>query len=1046
MKIKKVEISAFRAYDNVEDSTFDFSTSKDTADFVSIYAPNGYGKTSFYDAVEWAVTGQIARFQKNEKENEKNGKDNRLDKNNPYLLQHNNQSKLGFVNVLTSQSDITFPKRNIQKTTVFDFKKKAENPYFRDVMLSQDLIDTFIKEEKADYRYSKFISNIPHLNNYNTNLQNLGKLIENTENQLSNLKKQKTELEIKQLEFDFEGDSKVLEEINSSINLLIEKEEKLNLIKKSYFGKTEYAVLTQKIDSSLTKLKIDIKHLNLKSENIQLAFNGNIDDENKSGVIQYYNNVKKSKELNKEIKNLKKTLSDLKEKEIVEKTRLELNKELDKEIKILDESLLIKKQYPKYLTVSENLNELQKKKKENAKLNEEENKVLQKLNIDSGNLRIELSNHQKKSITLNKKLEKVNLFEDTINKKNLEEELLLKSISTIEVNIKNKEVLLNTAINKIEINQTYSNKLIEDIDLLLDDSLFKDYRKEIQQIIDSRTQIEKIENELSILNLQINNQKNLNSELKEFISKGLKLISEKEESSCPLCQTDFKTYSELSNKISNNPLIDELLKLSLEKKANLEVQINKLRQQNSIIQNKLNEFIKSLILKEDSNKIKIENELKKLTFSLRENNQKSSTTKEEKTIALQFFEGLEISDFKNKIIAEIGETTTKIKTLNTQINDIDLAIQKSTETISKTLNESKLFNIDIEKERGVEAFTLIKSYFTKTLKSNIYDIKLLDDFISKIEETISTIKIDIENKKLRLNELKDILINNDLSIELLNNKLETSLKIESSNNKIIKNFENFINSEYQITLSNLSLEETTIQFDSLKTNISNEIQNKNEIQKYYEIIQSLKDDVLGFLETEKIKEDIDSLKQEIKIFENIKKALEGEKNNLEAYLKKTIDNFFYTELINKIYSKIDPHPDNYTIEFDCDFKESKPRLQIYTVAPDGTKSVPALYFSSAQTNILSLSIFLARALKTTNPKTKEPIKCIFIDDPIQSMDSINILSFIDLFRSLVINLDSQLIVSTHEENFHLLLQKKIPEKLFKSKFIQFETFGKLEKS
>lgn len=59
------------------------------------------------------------------------------------------------------------------------------------------------------------------------------------------------------------------------------------------------------------------------------------------------------------------------------------------------------------------------------------------------------------------------------------------------------------------------------------------------------------------------------------------------------------------------------------------------------------------------------------------------------------------------------------------------------------------------------------------------------------------------------------------------------------------------------------------------------------------------------------------------------------------------------------------------------------------------------------------------------------------------MDSINILSFIDLFRSIIVNLKKQIIVSTHEENFHSLLQKKIPENLFKSKFIEFETFGKL---
>ncbi len=62
------------------------------------------------------------------------------------------------------------------------------------------------------------------------------------------------------------------------------------------------------------------------------------------------------------------------------------------------------------------------------------------------------------------------------------------------------------------------------------------------------------------------------------------------------------------------------------------------------------------------------------------------------------------------------------------------------------------------------------------------------------------------------------------------------------------------------------------------------------------------------------------------------------------------------------------------------------------------------------------------------------------------MDSINILSFIDLFRGIITSLGKQLIVSTHEENFHLLLQKKIPKEFYMSKFIEFETFGRLKAS
>ena len=63
MKFNSVEISGFRIYNKPEDANFNFITENgETADFVSLFAPNGFGKTSFYDAVEWAVTNNIERF------------------------------------------------------------------------------------------------------------------------------------------------------------------------------------------------------------------------------------------------------------------------------------------------------------------------------------------------------------------------------------------------------------------------------------------------------------------------------------------------------------------------------------------------------------------------------------------------------------------------------------------------------------------------------------------------------------------------------------------------------------------------------------------------------------------------------------------------------------------------------------------------------------------------------------------------------------------------------------------------------------------------
>ena len=69
MKIKRVDIKAFRLFDDV---SVDLTAKKDSnkaANFVAIYAPNGFGKTSFFDAMEFCMTKSIHRVKSNFKEN-----------------------------------------------------------------------------------------------------------------------------------------------------------------------------------------------------------------------------------------------------------------------------------------------------------------------------------------------------------------------------------------------------------------------------------------------------------------------------------------------------------------------------------------------------------------------------------------------------------------------------------------------------------------------------------------------------------------------------------------------------------------------------------------------------------------------------------------------------------------------------------------------------------------------------------------------------------------------------------------------------------------
>lgn len=114
---------------------------------------------------------------------------------------------------------------------------------------------------------------------------------------------------------------------------------------------------------------------------------------------------------------------------------------------------------------------------------------------------------------------------------------------------------------------------------------------------------------------------------------------------------------------------------------------------------------------------------------------------------------------------------------------------------------------------------------------------------------------------------------------------------------------------------------------------------------------------------------------------------------------------------------------------------SKTYVKVLNDEEDGV--VPELFFSSAQLNAVALSVFLGGALSSYNSK----VKTIFIDDPIGHFDDLNVLSFIDVIRTIISETDWQIIISTHEENFYEIMKVKLNPQYYNSKFLVFKDEG-----
>jgi hypothetical protein len=126
-------------------------------------------------------------------------------------------------------------------------------------------------------------------------------------------------------------------------------------------------------------------------------------------------------------------------------------------------------------------------------------------------------------------------------------------------------------------------------------------------------------------------------------------------------------------------------------------------------------------------------------------------------------------------------------------------------------------------------------------------------------------------------------------------------------------------------------------------------------------------------------------------------------------------------LFQRIYNRIDPHPTFRVTQIVAGMERGKGHLHVGILDPEaGTKSQDAgPLLSSSQLNSYAVSLFLAMNLALPSLTLKATI----LDDPLQSLDSINLLGLVDVLRRF--RAHRQIIVSTHEERLMGLLQRKL---------------------
>jgi exonuclease SbcC len=126
-------------------------------------------------------------------------------------------------------------------------------------------------------------------------------------------------------------------------------------------------------------------------------------------------------------------------------------------------------------------------------------------------------------------------------------------------------------------------------------------------------------------------------------------------------------------------------------------------------------------------------------------------------------------------------------------------------------------------------------------------------------------------------------------------------------------------------------------------------------------------------------------------------------------------------ILQDVYTRIAPHPAFRVVTFLSKIVRGKGQLATVVSDPIEQKdsNLPSAVLSSSQVNALAVSVFLALNIGIPSP----PLTAAMLDDPLQSLDDINLLGLVDLLRRTKDK--RQLFVSTHDVRFGNLMARKL---------------------
>jgi DNA repair protein SbcC/Rad50 len=980
MRIKRVILENFRCFSHSE---IDLS-----GDIVAIYGRNGVGKTAFFDALEFALLGSIGRFVK--------------DSAPPFYLPNVLSDDNGMVHIDFKGDTDDWVKVSIDRTSNFDvhidssggwrsrrdllYGFLADENYspprrevstiaelFRStVLLAQHTIGQFVEGDAAERsRILSYLAGSGYIQRCLDKAKEVMKEAKKRERQeQSKLEETKTKaIELRKSAAEQDGRIKVIRERLGK-------------------GAISYDTLLKTLKSAGISIGVNLpitpEDVEVFSASVRSASHERIlalDDRNKQLAqieamnLQHPDRLKRRHELHEMVEKARVNLIELLSKE---NNAAENLKDLDKRIREINLDISGKAKSFKALQM---LPELQRQRTEWAKVKDNASSKIVRIQSE---LDLSRSNLEQKQTAL-----------DSAKK-----ELAISCLKTEKASSKLEKL---EALRASLPAYATAKRKINHLELHLNEIGGKRAALE-KQITKLRDQHLKLDDRIGALNRKISGMKASSQEETDLIARLRQYATARE---CPMCGHTHHSGKALQD------AIDARIKhvpVSLQETAkDLQNLSNKLAMLNANIED-------------------FKNEIKGVDDDFH----KTQSERDKEVLITHEMEAKAASLGTSLVLEEVKDSIDHSQTL--------LTTQRKTEERFNKANDQ--LNLAIVTTRSLEEALAVENEVYKKSQQELDSIELQFielGLLNERQQTIDQLQVRVESVRTQLTELKIQKSNLEVAKRKAQNEWDSS---RSERMKLEANLR-----EWEETIGRLNAEIEDFQFKckalALPIDASSEIidrdrdlltQDKEKLDAAIKMIQRYE----WYIKVTTLESEREDLRG---VISSIEKDMKEKTSKIEKFREVTneAENWIsaLSESVNiAVRTKIDAHqpeivrlfkamiPCPYLFEkVTLKHEETGIRLGLRYRGQEKDAGEPRFFLSSAQANVLALSIFLSFAMDQNWSK----LDTILLDDPVQHLDDLDAVAFLDNLRATALGKfghRKQIVVSTCDKNLYLLMIRK----------------------